>query len=63
MLKKQVDFSAPHIYSLRKLILSFSIIGMCVYEYICAHEKRFLWRPEEGIASSGAGVPRGSEVP
>lgn len=56
-------FSAPRIHSLRRFILSFSIMGMCVCEYVCAHEKRFLWRPEEHIVSSGAEVSRGSEMP
>lgn len=61
---KQVDFfSAPRIHSLRRFILSFSIMGMCVCGYVCAHEKRFLWRPEEDIVSSGAEVTRGSEMP
>lgn len=36
---------------------------MCVYLWVCAHEHRYLWRPEEGAETQGAGVIGDCEAP
>lgn len=36
---------------------------MCVYLWVCAHEHRYLWRPEEGAEALGDGVIGDCEAP
>lgn len=39
----------------------FLIMGICLW--ICAHVRRFLWKPEEGVECHGAGIIGSCEPP